>query len=173
MPVSFVPVIVLVILILVPPLCLFKSLPAARNAAIVSATIVALILLRSFIPGGLLFIRASFGSLPAQYEFARWRERYCEEIGELIVCPCEPDVPGGFSSLEFAAAKGYAPAIYALGVRLKHGVFVPRPENWTGPGGNIFPQPERGQPLIDEALRLGYQPQGPEERFYWQEFRKP
>jgi hypothetical protein len=172
MPVSYVPVIVPAILILVPLLCLRKSARAGRSAALISGVIVALILLRSFIPGGLFFVRASFGSLPAQYEFARWRERYCEEIGELLLCPCDPDVLGGFSSLNIAAEKGYPPAIYAVGVRLKHGDFVPRPENWNGPAGNVFPQPERGQRLIDEALRLGYRPKIAEARFYWQEYRK-
>jgi hypothetical protein len=57
-------------------------------------------------------------------------------------------------------------------VRLKYGDHVPRPPDWDGPGGNHFPQPQRGQLLIDKALRLGYQPTIKEEYFYWQQYRR-
>jgi len=172
MPVNFVPLLLPALLILIPVAFFIKSARAGRNAALVAGGIFFLIVLRTFVPGGLLLIRASLGSLPAQYEFARWRENHCEEIGDLILWPCEPDVLGGFSSLSVAAEKGYPPAIYAVGVRLKYGDHVPRPENWLGPGGNVFPQPKRGQRFIDEAIRLGYRPRISEERFYWQKYRK-
>jgi hypothetical protein len=62
--------------------------------------------------------------------------------------------------------------IYALGVRLKYGDFVPKPPHWTGPGGNAFPQPERGQALIDQAIRGGFTRPVDGRRFYWQVLRK-
>jgi hypothetical protein len=172
MPVSFVPVLLPAALILIPAAFFIKSRPAGRNAGLMAVGILILILLRTFLPGGVLLVRATFGSLTAQYEFARWRENYSEELGDLILWPCEPDVLGGFASLTAAAEKGYAPAIYAVGVRLKHGDFVPRPENWSGPGGNVFPQPELGQRYIDRAMRLGYRPKIAEEQFYWHEYRR-
>lgn len=60
----------------------------------------------------------------------------------------------------------------ALGIRLKYGMFVPKPNDWNGPAGNVFPQPERGQEWIDRAIRGGYQPTTQEEWYYWQVFRK-
>jgi hypothetical protein len=171
MPVSFVPVLLSLTLLLAPAALFIKSRRAGTTGASIAVGILFLVLLRTFAPGGWLLIRAALGSLPAQYEFARWRENYSEEIGNLILWPCEPDVLGGFASLSAAAAKGYVPAIYAVGVRLKYGDFVPRPEHWDGPGGNVFPQPELGQRYIDDAIRLGYAPTIAEERFYWQEYR--
>jgi len=172
MPVSPVPVVFPAILILVAALLFLKSARAGRNASLVAAGIVLVILLRSFVPGSVLFVRAALGSLPAQYEFARWRENHSEQIGELVIWPFSPDVLGGYASLVKAANAGYPPAVFALGVRLKYGDHVPRPENWTGAGGNHFPQPERGQALIDQAIEAGYKPKTAEARFYWQEYRK-
>jgi hypothetical protein len=82
-------------------------------------------------------------------------------------------VLGGYAWLEKAAAVDYPPAVYAKGVRLKFGQHVPRPADWEEPpGGNVFPQPERGQALIDKAIRLGYQPTIDEDYFYWRQYRK-
>jgi TPR repeat protein len=60
----------------------------------------------------------------------------------------------GYAWLEKAANRNYPPAIYALGVRTKHGIHVPRPKDWDGPVGNVFDQPLRGQALIDKAITL-------------------
>jgi TPR repeat protein len=100
------------------------------------------------------------------YGLARWTENHNERIGEFILWPFEPDVLGGYAWLEKAAAKNYPPAVYAVGVRLKHGIHVPRPPGWNGPAGNRFPQPQRGQALIDRALQLGYRPLVEEQQFY-------
>jgi hypothetical protein len=62
--------------------------------------------------------------------------------------------------------------LYALGVRLKHGIHVPRPANWTGPSGNVFEQPDLGQSYIDKAFELGYKPKVDEESYYWQVYRE-
>jgi TPR repeat protein len=99
---------------------------------------------------------AKSGDARAQYRYARWLENTPEEIGSRILWPTGPDVMGGYAWLERSAAAGYPPAIYLLGVRLKYGEFVPEPKGWKGPGGNVFPQPERGQKLIDQAARAGF-----------------
>ena len=95
-----------------------------------------------------------------------------DQIGEFVLWPFSPDVLGGYALLKKAAALDYPPAVYAVGVRLKHGDHVPRPPSWNGPAGNHFPQPERGQVLIDKAIQLGYEPSIKEEHFYWQQYRK-
>jgi hypothetical protein len=64
-----------------------------------------------------------------------------------------------------------SPALYTLGVRLKYGHHVPEPANWKGPAGNVFPRPDKGQPLIDRARRLGYRPPGREEWHYMEVYR--
>ncbi len=89
----------------------------------------------------------------------------------LIPWPVTPEVLGGYAWLEKSAALNYPPAVYAVGVRLKYGDYVPRPEGWTGAAGNHFPQPERGQKMIDQALQLGYVPRIEEQYFYWKEYR--
>jgi hypothetical protein len=91
----------------------------------------------------------------------------------MILWPCEPDVLGGFAWLEAAATQDYPPAAYLVGVRLKHGEHVPRPPDWKGPSGNHFPQPEKGQELIDRALKLGFvPPPGDEASYYMRAYRR-
>jgi hypothetical protein len=125
-----------------------------------------------YLRGWWLMFCGSRGDGAALYELARWHENHCERIGVFILWPGTPDVMAGYRALERGAAMGYPPATYALGVRLKYGDYVPEPPGWTGPNGNVFPQPDKGQPLIDQALRAGYKPKVEERRFYWQEFRK-
>lgn len=132
----------------------------------------ALVTLPFFIPGWWLMWRAHRGDGSAMYELARWHENHAERVGALILWPFEPDTTAGYRELERAAATGHPPAMYALGLRLKHGDFVPEPSGWTGAAGNVFPQPGRGQPLIDRAVQAGFQPSVPEEQFYWQSFRR-
>jgi TPR repeat protein len=115
--------------------------------------------------------RASSGDPASQYELARWHENYCDAIQAWIVWQCETDVRSGYVWLEKAADQDYPPAVYMLGVRLKYGEHVPRPAGWNGPEGNWFPQPERGQELIDRAIRLGFRPYRDERIVYMRIFR--
>lgn len=150
MPVSFLPCITPLLLVGAPLLCLAWGRRAFRVAASISGGLIGLLFLWVYVPGWVLMIQARRGDPIAQYELARWTENHCERIGSVILWPCEPDVLGGFSWLEKAAEQDYPPALYLVGVRLKH-EHVPMPPNWNGPGGNSFPQPERGQKLIDRV----------------------
>lgn len=172
MPFSYWPLIFSALLIGVPVLILAKGRRTSLYAAAVSVSILVLLFLCIYIPGWALIAGANRGNPAAMYELARWTERHDEQIGQFIPWPFSPDVLGGYAWLEKAAARDFPPAVYALGVRLKQGNHVPRPPDWEGPGGNHFPQPERGQKLIDKAIELGYQPTIPEEYFYSQQYRK-
>jgi hypothetical protein len=173
MPVSLFPCIVPLLLIGIPLLLLKRSRRAAKLGAVGSACVLALILGVVYVPGWRLHARAEKGDAAAQYRYAQWLETHSGELGEILLWPSEPDVLGGYAWLEKAAAQDYPPAVWLVGVRLKQGVFVPEPPGWTGPAGNAFPQPERGQAMIDRAVRqLGYRPPAGEEAFYWQHYRR-
>lgn len=173
MPVSYVPLLIPALLVLLP---LVLGLKKGRRAFLLSAfaavVLFSLLLLRVFVPGWILTARAKGGEAKAQYELARWTENYCEQLNTFVFWPCTSDVLGGYAWLEKSAAQDYPPALFALGVRLKYGEHVPEPPNWSGPGGNVFPQPERGQKYIDRALQLGFRPPVHEEYFYWQVYRR-
>lgn len=171
MPVSPLPVVLPLLLVGIPLLLAWKGRRPFLIAAGVSASLLLVIFLSVFVPSWILRIRAD-SDPAAMYELARWTENHDAKLGQLILWPVSPDVLGGYRCLEQAADKGYPPAVYAVGVRLKYGQFVPRPPNWTGPGGNVFEQPEAGQKMIDKALQLGYKPRIDEEFFYWQEYRR-
>lgn len=172
MPASLFPIVFPALLVLVPLLCLVKGFRLFLRAAGLSVFILVSLFLAIYLPGRFQMLRAVSGDRAAMYELARWTEKHDEQIGRFILWPVEPDVLGGYRILEKSAAQGYPPAIYALGVRLKHGDFVPCPADWDGPAGNHFPQPVRGQPLIDRALELGYHPTIEEAQFYFGEYRK-
>jgi hypothetical protein len=172
MPVSFVPLILPIALVGIPLLLLLKSKKACIVASVISVAILSLIFLSVYVPGWLLMRKAHGGDPAAIYELARWTENHDERIGEFTLWPFRPNVLGGYALLEKAAAADYPPALYALGVRLKYGDHVPRPPGWKGPGGNVFPQPERGQALIDKAIELGYEPTIKEAYFYFLQYRK-
>lgn len=171
MPGSLVPIVFPTMLLLVPLLCLAKGRQAFIRAGVVSARLLLAVFLYVYLPGWIYTIRAAAGDRAGMYELARWTESHDEQIGQFILWPIRPDVLGGYAILEKAADQGYPPAIYALGVRLKHGDFVPQPAYWDGPAGNHFPQPERGQLLIDQALKSGYHPVIDEQQFYFGEYR--
>ena len=171
MPVSFLPLIVPALLIGVPLLFLLRGQRPFLRAVALSTAILLLLFLSVYVPGWILMFRASRGDPAAMYDLARWTEKHHDTIGEYILWPFTPDVLGGYAWLEKAANRDYPPAIYALGVRIKGGIHVPRPPDWDGPGGNVYDQPLRGQPLIDRAIRLGYRPTVAEEDFYAQ-YRK-
>ena len=172
MPVSLLPIILPVLLVGVPLLFWSKGRSAFRGAAAASASLFAALVLYVYAPGWVLTLRANAGEAEAQYELGRWTENHCEQIGRFILWPCESDVLGGYAWLEKSAAQDYPPALYALGVRLKYGEHVPQPPGWTGPGGNVFKQPERGQQYIDRALALGFRPSEEEQYYYWRVYRK-
>ena len=171
MPVSFLPLIFPLLLIGVPLLFLARGRKQFLRATAFSTAILLLLFLIVYVPGWVLMLRANRGDAAAMYELARWTEKHGDAMGEYLLWPFEPDVLGGYAWLEKAASKDYPPAIYAVGVRIKHGIHVPRPPDWDGPAGNVFDQPLRGQAFIDKALQLGYQPTVREEDFYAQ-YRK-
>ncbi len=182
MPVSFLPIIAPLLLIGVPLLLLFKSRRAAKIAANCSACLLGLLLLTVYVPGWWLYAKATKGDPAAQYRYAQWLENHSEQIGAIILWPVGPDVLGGYAWLEKASAQNYPPAVWLVGMRQKHGMHVPEPKGWTGPAGNVFPQPERGQPMIDRAINeLGYRPDlsqygddvdVAEPSFYWHHYRR-
>ncbi len=173
MPVSFLPCITPLLLIGVPLFLLFKNRRAGKIAGVCSASFLVLLLLTVYVPGWWLYAKAAKGDLAAQYRYAQWLENHSEQLGAIILWPSEPDVLGGFAWLEKAAAQNYPPAVWLVGVRLKHGIHVPMPAGWTGAGGNVFRQPERGQAMIDRAVyQLGYQSPASEDNFYWQNYRR-
>jgi hypothetical protein len=172
MPVSPLPLLLPIVFIVLLILGARRGKRGFLRAVAIVVGITAVVALPFYIPGCWFMLRGSRGDGAALYQLARWHENHCERVGAFILWPCSPDVAAGYSALERSAAAGYSPAIYALGVRLKYGDHVPEPPGWTGAAGNVFPQPERGQPLIDQALRAGYTPRVEEQLFYWQEFRK-
>ena len=126
-------------------LLLFKSKRAAGIAAAISVLLGMAFLLSVYIPGWWLHRYAAAGDPVAQYRYAQWLENHSETINQFVLWPVHPDVLGGFSWLEKAANQNYPPAVWLVGVRLKYGIAVPEQPDWSGPGGNVFPQPERGQ----------------------------
>ncbi len=173
MPVSFLPLVVPVLLIGVPLLCLMVSKRAALIAAIFSFFSFAVIIVPVYVNGLRMQARAETGDAESAFEYARWLENHSGRINRVILWPfSRPDVEKGYEWVERAAEEGHPEAMYALGVRLKYGLFVPKPKGWMGPTGNVFPQPERGQEWIDRAIKGGYQPTIQEDWYYWQVFRK-
>jgi TPR repeat protein len=173
MPVSYLPCLTPLLLVGIPLLLLARGRKPFLLAASISGCIFALLFLWVYVPGWILMFQANNGDPAVQYDLARWTENHCEQLGSLILWPCEPDVLGGFAWLEKAAAQDYPPAVYLVGVRLKHGEHVPKPLDWTGPAGNVFPQPERGQKMIDRALQLGFRPPpGDEVSYYMRVYRR-
>jgi hypothetical protein len=171
MPVSLFPLIFPLLLIVVPLLFLLKSPKAFLVAAAISGGLLTALFLWVYVPGWILMARAN-GDPAAMYELARWTEKHDNQIGEFILWPLSPDQMGGYDWLRKAAALDSPPAVYAVGVRLKYGIGVPRPPGWDGPEVNFFPQPKRGQALIDRAIGLGYQPVVDEESFYLKQYLK-
>jgi len=160
------------LLILVPLGVLAWSRKAGLRAACLSASLVLLVFAWVFIPGAILRVEAERGDAVAMYEYARWIENHGAKLRKFFPLLGSPDVLAGYSWVEKSADRGYPPALYAKGVRLKYGEHVPVPTDWKGASGNVFPQPDRGQPYIDRATALGYQPVVPEEKFYWHVFRE-
>src|SRR6516164_9361176 len=131
MPVSYVPCFVSLLFVAGPVLCLPKGKKPFLIASAISLATLILVLLPFYLPGWILMIRAMGRDPETQYELARWHENHCEAIQEWLLWPCSPDVLTGYAWLEKAAKQDYPLAVYTLGVRLKYGDHVPRPENWS------------------------------------------
>ena len=173
MPVSYFPLLFAAVLIGLPLVTWrFGSRKHAARVFGSCCLVLALLMGWVFLPGLAHSIGARAGTPRAQYEYARWLENHCSLLQAWLPVPCDCDVESGYLWLERAAEGDYTPAIYMLGVRLKYGIHVPRPEDWSGPGGNTFPQPERGQVLIDEALKRGFRPRASEASEYFKAFRE-
>jgi hypothetical protein len=126
-----------------------------------------------YVQGLWLRMQAGDENPAGQLRYARWLESHAETIAAVVPWFGAPDVDAGFQWAQ-KAANGDAEAMYVVGVRLKHGIFVPRPVNWTGPEGNVFAQPAAGQPLIDRAIEKGFvPPEGVrEEQYYMLVYRR-
>ena len=173
MAVSLLPLLMSILLLAVPfVLGIYGRKKACKIAIVCSSGIVAAIVLYVYLPGWLLMAKATRGDASAQYELAKWHENHSESIGTVLLWPARPNVMKGYYWLAKAAEQENPPALYALGVRLKYGIHVPKPDGWKGPAGNHFPQPAQGQAYINRAIELGYQPIGAEKDFYWHVFRE-
>lgn len=172
MPVSPLPVITWLLLIGVPIGFLWLGRKAFLIASAFSILLLLLLVLPIFVPGWITIIEAERGDPQAQYEAARWTENHCDHLQQFILWPCSPDVLGGYAWLERSAAQEYPRAVWLVGVRLKYGIHVPKPLGWKGPAGNVFPQPKKGQEMIDRAIALGFHPALNEELYYHQVYRK-
>ena len=172
MPVSYFPLVLPVIFIVLLIVGACRGRASFRRAIFIVLGLFALVTLPFYVPGWWLMFCARHGDARTLYRLAKWHEMHCERVNALIFWPCESDMLSGFACLQRAAEKDYPPALYIVGVRLKYGEDVPEPPNWSGPSGNVFPQPERGQPLIDKALHLGFKPTVEEKLFYSDVYRE-
>ncbi len=142
MPVSPLPVVTWLILFALIVVNGFRGKRAFAAAVVFSVLSVAFIWFAVSAPGFLLQRKAAAGAAVAQFEYARFVENKSSRINAIISWPTTSDVLGGYKWLLQSAKQNHPPALYALGVRLKHGIHVPEPPNWTGPAGNRFPQPD-------------------------------
>lgn len=171
MPVSFLPLLLPVIALGALVISAFKGIKFFLATVACVAVVIIGILSIFYIPGIYYFMKASSGVPSDQYRYARWLENHSDAINQWILWPVEPKVLEGYHWIDRAAESGYTPAIYIKGIRLKYGEHVPMPPNWNGAGGNVFPQPDVGQPFIDQALKLGFKPSVAEDSYYWRVYR--
>lgn len=167
MEVSFFPILPWLIIFVPVIAARLYSARAFYLTLLASCVFVVAIWLAITFPGYALHRDAVSGSPQAQFQYARWVEDHNSCINAIICWPTQSDVLGGFSWLQRAANQDYPPAVYALRVRLKHGIHVPRPTYWHGPAGNVFRQPDYGQKLIDKAISRGYKSPVDESMYYW------
>lgn len=154
MPVNFAPVILLFLAIVIPlSLALLKRFRASIGVVVLEIVLLVVYLLSIYMPGWRLEGLAERGDPVAQFQYSRW----CRSVtiaGQQLI-----DVSASLNWLERSADQGYPPAIYTLGVKYKYG------EEFPGHSG-LFPQPDKGQPLIDKALALGFTPPIAEDLYY-------
>ncbi len=165
-PVSYFPVFMALLLTVGPVAMLLKGPLAFFSSLAASVAFLAVLFGWVYITGSLLQIGAMRGDARSQYEYARWVACHRDSICDIIAVPISaPNQLESFAWLERAAAQQYPPALWLTGVRLKYGLFVPVPPHWNGPG-DLFPQPKRGQVLIDRAKEFGYMPPTGDEEQY-------
>jgi hypothetical protein len=116
MPVSYLPCFTTLCLLIIPVIGRAKG---GRKGLLVglaiSGFIVSIIGLSVYVPGWVLFLKANSGDAASQYKFARWTETHCEELENILIWPCSPDLLGGYAWLEKAAAQDYYPLCISLG----------------------------------------------------------
>lgn len=176
MPVSPVPLIFTFFVIITPVVSFILAFYYGKKVFIIGTCIAVLpylaVLFFFYGKGMVIEYKAGPNNPEAQFQLARWKENHCEKIHQLILFPCNPDVKGGFQALQKAAKWNHPKATWLVGVRYKHGIFVPKPDNWTGKAGNVFPQPKRGQRYIDRSVNeLGFDPPSDGVEFYWHTYR--
>lgn len=171
MSVSLLPLITSGLLVLLPLLFLLRGLTAFLRAAAASATLFLAIFLIVHVPGWLLMRGVQRNDPVAMYQLARWTESHAEKMRAVVLWSQPIDTDGGYSLLVRAAKLGHPPALYALGTRLKHGMFVPDPAKRSMPGIVPVTQQRRGQQFMDRAIRLGFTPKYTEQQHYFGEFR--
>lgn len=175
MPVSILPCITPVVALV---FCIVAWRARPREYRLALLALAAILLLGApvlvYTQGLWLRMRASDTNAAGQLRYAKWLESHSETISSFVLWPTSPDVDGGFAWAEKAAINGDAEAMYIVGVRLKYGMFVPRPASATGVGVNVFPQPQAGQMWIDRAIAKGYVPPAgiPEEQYYSRVYRR-
>lgn len=173
MPASFLPLVVTLLLVGVPIVLLLVNKRVALIGAVISLVVVLGVVIPPQIHGARLRSQASRGDAGSQFEYARWLENHSGRVNSVLIWPfLRPQIDEGYVWVERAAENGHAEAMYALGVRLKQGFGVPMPDDWDGPAGNVFAQPERGQVWIDRGIAAGYQPTVQEDQYYWRVFRE-
>ena len=179
MPVNYLPLIFGLVIFIVPVIIIVKLILLKDNfrsllkILLIQSVLLAIIFLFVYLPGYIYMYEAHYKNDPkSQYELSRWYENHADKINSIIMIPflkAECDVKKGFEWLNRSADNEYPEAIYALGIMYKYGIFVPDPSG-RNTGGNYFPQPEKGQQLIDKAIQAGYKPNVKEEDFYYLHF---
>lgn len=172
MPIPYLPLILPAIFIIVLFVGMRKGKKPFLIVLISEAIVVIAISLPFWLPGLYYAFGAYNGNAKSQFELAKWYETHQEKIGSIYFYPFSPNEEKSFAWLKKSSDNGYLLAEYTLGVRLKMGYGVPRPDTWSGSGGNVFPQPEKGQPLIDLAIKNGFKPTAPESDYYPKLFRQ-
>ena len=158
MPVSYFPLWMALFLILLPWLKFRKPPKTVPTRIKLSICFYLVIPALVYVYGLGCYVAIADKNPATMYRYSKWAESCNEWINKIVIWPFVDDDLAGYSWLERAAELNYPPALYCLGWRLKTGRCVPKPEGWKGPSGNAFPQPEKGQPLIDRALQAGFVP---------------
>jgi len=173
MPVNFLPILLYAFVIVALVISAKHGWKKFLIVFILIGTTISLVVWSIFYRGYILEDKAMHGDEEAQYSYSRWLENYPDKMNNIFLTNISPDMTESFYWLSESANNGYLPAIYMKGIRLKYGHFVPKPLDWTGPSGNVFAQPTKGQKLIDHALKNGFKPTHgvSEDVYYFQVFR--
>lgn len=105
---------------------------------------------------------AKAGTGNDQFRYARWLESAPEVMDSITLFPVHRDWDNAWMWLERAADQGHPEAKFALGVRIKHDMFLPK---------SIAHNADVGQKLIDESHALGFKTDVPEDEYYFTAYR--